>query len=80
MGYFDSKERARRLENLQKETSHNCVGGAYYDERKGRIVRYYRGKRSKYLKQLSSKKCRHSDATLQNSQYKKVFDYWWELF
>lgn len=81
MSYNGSKERNKRLKRLHDQTKNAYTSGAYFDEDKGRLVRYYRGKRSKFLKQLSSKKCRRIKlVALQHSQYKRIFDYWWELF
>lgn len=82
MGYHGSRERNRRLKRLYSQSKNTyAASGAYFDEDKDRIVRYYRGKHSKVLKQLSSKKCRRIRLmALQHSQYKRIFDYWWELF
>lgn len=44
-------------------------------------IRFYRGKRSKYLKKLSNKKVRKYDGEISGKGgYKKLFDYWWELY
>ena len=42
---------------------------------------YWRGKRSTYLKHVSNKKIRRYQGEIPcRGGYKKVFDYWWELF
>ena len=81
MGYFGCKERNKRLKRIYNNTKHSYASGVWFDDDKNRFIRYYRGKRSKYLKKLSNRKFRHmKNESLQNSQYKKVFDYWWELY
>lgn len=46
------------------------------------VKRYYRGARkSKYLKRQSNKSVRNYSDEIQNgSSYKKLFNYWWELY
>lgn len=80
-GYFRSKERYKRLKHLYEETKHSYGSGVWYDNEKKRFIRAYRGSRSKYLKQLGNRRVRRiKDEDLSNGQYKKVFDYWWELY
>lgn len=38
-----------------------------------------RGRASKFLKKSSNRKVRHTNDLLQNGQYKKQYDYWWNL-
>ena len=80
MGYRGSKERNRRLKKLSRITKgYYCA--AWYDEDKKRYVRYYRGKRSKYLKTRSNRNFRHDRTKdIQNCGYRKTFDFWWELY
>lgn len=82
MGYLRSKERNRRLEKLYEETKNSYGAGVWYDEKKGRYIRYSCGgrKHKRYLKKLSSKKARRYQGDMQNSDYKRTFDYWWELY
>lgn len=44
--------------------------------------RWYRGKRSKYLKRQSNKKIRRCKGELHNGYHHihKLYDFWWELF
>ena len=46
------------------------------------LYRCYKGSRSKYLKRVSNKVVRKSKVRLsgKGNIYKKLFDYWWELF
>ena len=45
------------------------------------VKRHYRGKRSKYIKKIAARKARKFTGDLANgSQYKKLYDFWWELY
>lgn len=82
MGYRRSKERKHRLKKLAEETSHHYNAGAWYNENKGVYERFAAGGRKyrKYLRKLSSKRVRRYKGDMQNSDYKRTFDYWWELY
>ena len=82
MSYRRSRERNRRLKKLYNETKYSYGAGAWYDEDKGRYIKYSCGGKNykKYLKKLCSKKARKYKGDMQNCDYKKTFDYWWELF
>jgi hypothetical protein len=45
------------------------------------LKRYYRGRRSSFLKKASSKKIRQctDDFQFKGNKHKRVFDFWWEL-
>ena len=83
MSYQRARERNRRLRKLYDATKNGYGAGAWYDESKGRYIRY--SCHDKDLKAQCRKatrrrlKCRHQDEKLQRGTYKKVFDYWWEL-
>lgn len=70
----------RRLRRTYRATRHSCISGVYYDRRKYRLIRFYQGKRAKYLRRCSNKKVRRTKETYQRGQYRKVFDYWWRLW
>lgn len=82
MSYRRSRERNRRLKKLYDETKYSCYAGAWYNERKKRYIKYSAGSKEikKYLKKLSSRKARRYKGEMQNCDYKRTFDYWWELF
>jgi len=45
------------------------------------IKRYYRGRRSPTLKKIGNKKVRRYKGYIPNNGgYKKIFDFWWELY
>lgn len=80
MGYKCSQERNRRLKKLASKTC-GYLGGVWFDEDKNRYIRYYRGKRSPLLKRQSNKKIRRDkDNIYQKNKYRRVFDFWWELY
>lgn len=84
MDYRGSQERNRRLKKLCDETKYSSRGaGAYYDEDKKRYIRYSPCRNSgyaKYLRKVANRKVRRSKDCLKHGSYRKVYDYWWELF
>lgn len=53
------------------------------EEKDGKIhyKRWYRGKRSKYLKRQSNKRIRRYKGDLpKGNQNHKLFDFWWEMY
>ena len=83
MSYQRTNENKNRLRKLLQHTSHKCVGCAYYDADKGRIVRIMASNTpgyTKYLRRRSNKRVRGLDDIANGTSYKKVFDYKWELF
>ena len=80
MGYKCSQERNRRLKKLSTKTR-GYLAGVWFDEEKNRYIRNYRGKRSPFLKRQSNKKIRRDkDNIYQKNKYRRVFDFWWELY
>ena len=83
-GYFRSKERNKRLKKLYSETKNSYGEGAWYDEEKKRYIKCSSSNTTgytKWLRRLSNRRVRKmKDITLNNCQYKKVFDYRWELY
>lgn len=82
MGYRRSKERNRRLQKLYDKTKNSYGAGVYFDEHKNRLVKYSIGGSNckRFLKRRASKKMRKYKNNMQYNNYKKTFDYWWELF
>jgi hypothetical protein len=73
--YLKEKER-KRLNYLSKVSWHLVI------ERDDFKQRCYLGKRSAYLKKKSNKKVRKYNRGLpiKGNTYRKIFDYWWEMF
>lgn len=82
MSYKRVEQRKKRLEKLYNETKHGYAAGVYYDRRKERYIRYYRG--NKWLKvhcsRITRRKLKDTEAIYNRGQYKKLYDYWWELY
>ena len=82
------KERMKKLAKVCEDRWYAPVypvgsDGHYIDsiEDMAYVKRVWRGSRSKYLKQQSNKKLRQYKGDVPNcSGYKKVFDFWWELY
>ena len=86
MSYRGCGERRRKLKKLYEQTHarRKYAGGAYFNEDKHRYVKYCPYTRSrtgiaKWLRKQANKKIRRLNKSLRNSQYRKVYDYWWNL-
>lgn len=89
---YDLKKKTRmRSERLADLTSGFSPSGAFPVDKFGRYTsnkeeieyykRYWRGSRSKYLKRQSNKKLRrYKHEVPSRGGYRKVFDFWWELW
>lgn len=80
MTWRGNQGRKHKLDKLYKETKHG--GGAYIDEKTGRIKKYSYSRNSKspkFLKKYGNKVLRHMDDEELPQNYKKAFDYWWNL-
>lgn len=79
MSYKRKRYDRRKLKKLY--LLNNYYAGVIYNEDTGSYRRYYRSQVSKYLKNVSNRKVRRRKLeNLQHGDYKKVFDYWWELY
>ena len=82
MAYKQAYERNRRLKKLAVSTKNSYAAGVWYDEDKGYYVKFQTGRKEfrKYLRRLASRKARRYRGDLHNSDYRKVFDYWGQLY
>lgn len=87
MGYKRAKERNKRLKKLYNETRYDMgSGGVYYSPKKRRLVKYSYSRKSKapkYYKTLSNRairKLKLEELGKSPAEYKRYFDYWWNLF
>ena len=79
MAWKQSRDRNRRLKKIASIKTRE-FRGAYYNEDKHRIIRYYTGTRSKFLRKVSNKRVRRYNKLYANySGYRKIFDYWYIL-
>ena len=69
------------LKQLSKKTSSYFPSVVYIDGLHY-YKRYYRGRRSKYLKKISNRKIRRHKCELpkHGSQFHRLYDFWYELY
>ena len=80
MSYHRKLEDKRRLKKLADT---NQYGTAYWDTKKQRYIRVYLTKTTgfnKFFKRHSNKRVRCAKNIVFGRHYKKVFDYWWNLY
>ena len=54
--------------------------GPYFNEKKGRVMNSRRSKASKTIKKLAARKARHSKLGIcGKANYRRVYDFWWQL-
>ena len=94
MSYARSQETKKRLEKLHEETKRRLDkmyqennsrhgSGALYDNDKKRYVKIslsYRSDYPKFLRRQTNKRVRKCGFNPDRGQYRKLFDYWCELF
>lgn len=77
--YRRAKEQKAK-DKMQEASTHSHKGWYGYYYQNGHWAKMYRGKRSKWLKRQSNKAIRRDkDFVGSNGDYKKKYDYWWEL-
>lgn len=82
MGYFRATEQKKRNIKVYYQTKNYYGAGVYYDDQKQRYIRYYPNSKSgltKLLKRVSNKKVRNAKEIHNHCQYKRLYDYWWNL-
>lgn len=83
MAYKQAQNRKKRLLKTYNETKYNYGSGVYYDKSSGRYIKYTASNTPGYaksLRRLSNKKVRKNLNIGNFANYKKVYDYKWELF
>lgn len=72
-------KRKRITQQKYKKLNYKC-GFAYFNEDKDRYIRYYYSNRRKYAHKWFVKKLRkNNEFKLKGNNYRKVYDYWWEI-
>lgn len=73
----------RRMQEIRHKkklaNQHNRCSALGVSFVNGHYVNSGRGKRSAYIKRVSNKKVRRSQGLFQNSEYRRLYDYWWEM-
>lgn len=83
MGHKRKVEDNKRLKKTHSETKTFFGRGVWFDDDKNRYVKCTPSNTpgyTKYLRKLSNRRVRKAKDKLNNSSYKKIYDYWWELF
>lgn len=82
MGYFRVAEQKKRDIKVYYQTKNYYGAGVYYDDQKQRYIRYSPNSKSgltTLLKRVSNKKVRKAKEIHNHCQYKRLYDYWWNL-
>jgi hypothetical protein len=82
MSYKAARERNRRLKKLGKKTENSYGAGAWYNEKKGRYIKYscHRKSLKEQCRRTTRRRMKNMDDLIaRGGYYKKIFDYWWEL-
>ncbi len=70
----------KKRENLKMAKNNKGCFGPYFNEKKGRVVIVGRGNTSKVLKKIAARKARLKNVGIcGRANYRRVYDYWWEL-
>ena len=77
MGHKRSISEKKKMKKLHRQCADRYVpGGIYYDKEKKRYVRFWRGRRSKWLKNQCNRKIRRNKKAFYK-QHKKETEFWW---
>lgn len=81
MSYRRSIEDKRRLEKLHNETRNSYFAGAWYNEKKGRYVKYTCHDEwfKTYSRRIVRRKLKNNEDLIHGNSYKKIFDYKWTV-
>ena len=86
MSYKRSQETKKRYESLYAKTKHKYARGCWYDEEQDRLIRFQmskkgRGNRYGWVKHRCNKKVRRYKGDLSaKGTYRKIAEFWWEVF
>lgn len=70
-----------KLKKLYDETKNSYAAGAYFDERKNRIVKYtcHNEWFKTHSRRIVRRRLNNSDILSNGNEYKKMYDYWWTV-
>lgn len=83
MAYKQSQNRKKRLLRTYRKTCRGYGGGVWFDEDKGRFIKYSGSNTpgyTKFLRKMSNKKVRKTADVGNFSSYKRLYDYKWILY
>lgn len=80
MSHTRSIETKRRLNNLYRQTKYAYGAGAYFDEKKNRLIKYsVNNKTIKLICRRTTRRHIANDDNTMRGGYRKYYDYWWEI-
>lgn len=84
MGYRRKQQEKQRNEKLYNATKNKYLKGIYFDEQKGRYIKYSLSdnhkKETTYYKKMCNKAVRKHRGLLNKSLYKKLTEYWYMMY
>ena len=81
MTYTRKREDIRRMRKISAaQRGRYCCSGCWYDHRSGRYRQYWRPKRSSFYKKLCNRRVRHDPDITSGCSYKKISEFFWELY
>ena len=81
MGYRRSQETKKRYVRLYEETMRHYGSGVWFNEEKGRYIRYWQPRRAKWVKRKCNRAVRRYKGSLPDKgSYRRVSEYWWEIW
>ena len=82
MSWRRASEDKRRMKKIYRQTRYSIAGGVYFSEKKGRYVRYYKSdyRHADYFRCLTNRTVRRTKDVASGGYYRRLFDYWWNLF
>ena len=81
MGYKRSQEQRKRDEHTYSETKTWYGKGVWYDKEKGIYRRYSLPERTRFVKRKCNRAVRRYKGDLTSKgAYRKVSEYWWEIW
>lgn len=81
MSWKRSSETKKRYKRLHNETMRHYGAGVWYDEERGRYIRYWQPRRAKFVKRKCNRAVRRYKGSLPTKgSYRKVSEFWWEMW
>ena len=81
MSWKRSTETKRRYKKLHEKTVHSYGAGVWYDEKRGRYIRYWQPRRAKFLKRKCNREVRQYKGSLPaKGTYRRVSEFLYEMW
>ena len=81
MSYRRKQEENRRLNKLYNKTKNGYGAGAYYDDRKDRLIRYSCHDKNwkARCRRTTRRRLKKMEFHCSGCTYKKFYEYWWQI-